>query len=86
MSTGKWRAKATHCKNGHEYTPENIWNYTCPDGRVTRFCIACRVGRSQDANARVHRDPVTEANARILAYNAWLAGRQDDYVELERVE
>ncbi len=31
----------THCKNGHEFTPENTWLYWRKNGYYNRFCRAC---------------------------------------------
>ena len=43
----------THCKNGHEYTPENIRWSAPPAGREngSRICRACRRGRRAAARA-----------------------------------
>lgn len=31
----------THCKRGHEFTPENTYVYQSPQGRRFRFCRKC---------------------------------------------
>jgi hypothetical protein len=42
------RPRLTHCKRGHEFTPENTYIY--PRGsRNMRTCIACREARRQEA-------------------------------------
>lgn len=38
-----WGAKKTHCKNGHEFTPEN----TSPQTNGGRACRTCNRERSQ---------------------------------------
>lgn len=35
-------ASKTHCKRGHEFTPENTRYYTFRNGTVGRFCRACK--------------------------------------------
>ena len=37
--------RATHCKNGHEFVPENIYRY--PDNPAWRSCLTCRYIRSK---------------------------------------
>lgn len=41
-------AKKTHCKHGHEFTPEN----TARDARGWRICRACRQRRNDASNAK----------------------------------
>jgi len=41
---GRHQPLVTHCKYGHEYTPENIV-YQTSKGRRTRFCRICRAER-----------------------------------------
>lgn len=58
-----WRTNAekTHCKWGHEFTPENTYNppgrYRVSDGRPRRDCIECRreATRRQRARKRASR-------------------------------
>jgi hypothetical protein len=38
-------AMKTHCKRGHEFTPENTYTYTDSVGRPHRFCRACTTNR-----------------------------------------
>ena len=40
--------KFTHCKNGHEYTPDNIYDR----GKGWRECLQCRRDAAQRANRR----------------------------------
>ena len=35
------RETKTHCKNGHEYSPENIYMHLRSDGKYRRECRAC---------------------------------------------
>lgn len=37
----RWE-RATHCKAGHERTPENFSTYTTKKGNTIRQCLACR--------------------------------------------
>lgn len=39
---------STHCKQGHEFTPENIYQITRGDGQRPRVCRICKKN-SQDA-------------------------------------
>jgi hypothetical protein len=40
---GQWRGSQTHCKNDHEYTPENTRLRYREDGSVSqRVCLACK--------------------------------------------
>lgn len=50
---GKYQRDKTHCRNGHEFSPENT--YVNPEGH--RACIECRraVGRINDAKRRAKR-------------------------------
>jgi len=43
-------AKKTHCKRGHEYTPENTYFQKRASGTVSRSCKQCVL----DSNARIH--------------------------------
>ena len=49
----------THCKRGHELTPENT--YTYPDGE-RRECLVCR--RLRDREKRAKRGAVARPGAR----------------------
>lgn len=40
-------AQKTHCKYGHEFTPENTYYFTRPDGRVMRQCKKCVAERNR---------------------------------------
>ena len=42
-------AQKTHCKNGHEFTPEN----TAPKGNGARRCRACTLASSRRRKARL---------------------------------
>lgn len=42
-------ARKTHCKRGHEFTPENIWY---PPGKQHRFCRVCLKARLREAKRR----------------------------------
>ncbi|OIV39137.1 hypothetical protein BIV57_02055 [Mangrovactinospora gilvigrisea] len=37
-----------YCKFGHEFTPENTYEYRRPDGRVARTCRACHARRQRE--------------------------------------
>lgn len=39
LGTGGWHKSKTHCRQGHEYTPENTY---LPPGTDHRRCRACR--------------------------------------------
>ena len=43
-------ARRSHCKNGHEFTPENTKIQTSPDGSIRRRCLICKK-RSYQRNA-----------------------------------
>ena len=44
-------AKQTHCKNGHEFTPENTF-IQVRGGRTRRICRACARDRTRAAYRR----------------------------------
>ena len=50
---GKY-SDATHCIHGHEFTPENTYYYTKPDGKTRRSCITCRDRVSQERSRDNH--------------------------------
>ncbi len=43
----KPRVLKTHCENGHEYTVENTYFWTAPNGQRLRYCIQCRKDNRQ---------------------------------------
>jgi hypothetical protein len=47
MNAGK-----THCKRGHEFTPENTWPATRNGGRSCRMCEIAKQQRYRDAKLR----------------------------------
>lgn len=42
-------ARKTHCQNGHEFTPENMWLWRPPNGQPQRKCRACARQRKSAA-------------------------------------
>lgn len=48
-----WFASRTHCKNHHEYTPENTAIWTSSKGRPFRQCKACHAAKMRVR--RAHR-------------------------------
>lgn len=65
MQRGVKRVRtATHCKHGHEYTPENTGWYTHPrSGRISRKCREC--ARLSESYRRSRRAPT--GRRRVLA-------------------
>lgn len=50
-------AKRTHCKNGHEFTPENTRIDTRPDGSFKRrVCLQCETDRRRDRQAALREE------------------------------
>lgn len=47
VATGALHAAKTHCPQGHEYTPENIYRY-----ENRRHCRTCTIARATAWNAR----------------------------------
>ncbi len=45
---GKYQREKTHCKNGHEFTPQNTYIHA----NGTRHCKACQSIRSRDCHRR----------------------------------
>lgn len=35
------RPKQTHCINGHEFTPENVYSHLTKEGLIHRACLLC---------------------------------------------
>ena len=62
------RARQTHCKRGHEFTPENGYVYTDPKGRERRICRACWDPSGDKLSGS--RDEL--GGARDLAGSGWL--------------
>ncbi|WP_139275541.1 hypothetical protein [Mangrovactinospora gilvigrisea] len=40
--------KREYCKAGHEFTPENTYEYHRPDGRIARSCRTCHARRQRE--------------------------------------
>lgn len=55
--------RRTHCKNGHELTPDNVW---MPKGTLSRKCLTC----SREGLAEIRRKDPSIPNARMRAYRA----------------
>lgn len=56
MSKGRSRGqKQTHCKRGHEFTPENTRVDTYRNGRTQRRCLACARASSRASSAAYRR-------------------------------
>jgi hypothetical protein len=45
-------AAKTHCTNGHEYTPENTYRWTDPDGYTSRRCRICNAEKAAEYRQR----------------------------------
>ena len=61
----KTNARKTHCKNGHEFTPENTRQYTDGHGRQ---CIQCRKERHARENAARRVNPAAVAPSREASF------------------
>lgn len=48
---GRGNIARTHCKRGHEFTPENTWHHKARGG-TTRVCRACHYMRREQQRAR----------------------------------
>lgn len=53
-------AKKTHCKRGHEFTPDNLYHFTNASGRQSRKCRTCTRERRQ-------RQALAAANVPVLS-------------------
>lgn len=51
VADGTSNLSRTHCKRGHEWTPENTWHHKSR-GRTTRVCRACHYMRREQQRAR----------------------------------
>lgn len=38
----RWYRTVTHCRRGHEFTPENTRVWSSGVGKVSRYCLTCR--------------------------------------------
>ena len=48
-----WHTRKTHCKHGHEFTPENTYPVRAPSGRMSRSCRQCRRDVQRRARQRL---------------------------------
>lgn len=55
----------THCKQGHEFTPENTYRKLRPEGGTQRACRACRRTRRAD------RRPEDASSHGLTGYEYW---------------
>lgn len=55
------KARRTHCKNGHEYTPENTARYKNKDGYWNRTCRECDRIRARIRADRINPDRIRRA-------------------------
>jgi hypothetical protein len=53
--SAKHRPLKTHCKRGHEYTPENTYWYELENGNIRRDCKLCCKERASRFHARKRR-------------------------------
>lgn len=60
---GGWQRELTHCKRGHEFTPENTLKNTHPGARKCRECqrICSAKWRADHPRAILQRFPTTES-------------------------
>lgn len=60
---GSTSRQKTHCRKGHEFTPENIFSRTNADGAMQRICRECiKISRKTNRNNPAKRE-------KILAYD-----------------
>jgi hypothetical protein len=60
---GSTSRQKTHCRRGHEFTPENIFSRTNADGTMQRICRECiKISRKTNRNDPAKRE-------KILAYD-----------------
>lgn len=52
VAKGRGTGSITHCKYGHEFTPENTRVYKRRDGITARICRACRREQERERRAR----------------------------------
>lgn len=53
---GTSNASRTHCKRGHEFTPDNTWHHSAKN-RALRTCRACHYLRKEERRAANSGDP-----------------------------
>jgi hypothetical protein len=76
----KSRALKTHCKHGHEYTPENTYLQNRKDGYIGRACRACMDisnKRWKDSNPEKKAEVQRKANQKWVAKNPEYFKRND---------
>lgn len=59
------RTRQTHCKQGHEFTPENTQWYDHPSGKPQRKCKLCR---NAAIRKRYKDDPVFREKLKWKVY------------------
>lgn len=73
--SGARRQEATHCLNGHEWTPNNTHLRTTSQGRVRRVCRACDKARSNAKRERLaelaEKHPELVPHGTPAAYKKW---------------
>ena len=60
-------ARKTHCKNGHEYTPENTFNRQRPGRAPERECLICRKNQHIKNNQKYRAKK--KAERKVLGLN-----------------
>lgn len=48
------RGDITHCPKDHEYTPDNVYEYTRPNGTTRKECKKCARDRAARTRQRKH--------------------------------
>lgn len=77
---GKSSDRLKKCKRGHEFTPENTYMFTKPDGSEGRACATCRLDRTNESRRRAGPERIAKfkehskkAHAKYYSKNADVA-------------
>ena len=58
--------RQTHCRRGHEFSPENTYSWVTSTGRLDRTCRICRKAAADRNNANRKPEAIEKTRARKM--------------------